>query len=473
MRPGRVIAIIVGALLALPALGVFFGGAALTVGAAVEQRDHGYFDETLDRLSTATPAITTAEADFEADSGPRWVLDFLDVSVRLQVDAVDAAAELFVGIGPANDVEAFLSGVARDEITEVDFRRNVSYRTVPGGLTSDAPGEQGFWAASASGGGRLALEWDVVDGDWVVVLMNGDGSPGILADVTVGVRSGALLGIGIGMLVIGALLLAAAVAIIVAGTRRRAEPEAETAAGTARPRALEPRPVAASPVRLEARVDSPLSPWLWLVKWFLAIPHFILLAILWVVSAVLTVLAGLAILFTGEYPRGIFDFNVGVMRWSWRVVFYAASGGLGTDRYPPFTLGEEPDYPATLDIAYPGKLSRGLVLVKWWLLAIPHYLVLAFMVGGGIGWWWDDAWGSDAVTWAGGLLGILVLIAAVILLFTSRYPEPLFDLIIGLNRWAFRVFAYTALMTDEYPPFRLDQGGREPVPAVEGEPLSM
>ena len=57
---------------------------------------------------------------------------------------------------------------------------------------------------------------------------------------------------------------------------------------------------------------------------------------------------------------------------------------------------------------------------------------------------------------------LLVLIAAVILLFTNRYPEPLFDLIIGLNRWAFRVFAYVGLMTDHYPPFRLDQGGREP-----------
>jgi hypothetical protein len=201
---------------------------------------------------------------------------------------------------------------------------------------------------------------------------------------------------------------------------------------------------------------------MWLVKWFLAIPHFVLLAFLWIAFAVLTLFAGVAILFTGRYPRGIFDFNVGVMRWSWRVLFYAASGGLGTDRYPPFTLDEQPDYPATLDVAYPAQLSRGLVLVKWWLLAIPHYIVLAFLMGGGIGWWWDTGRGGDAVTWSGGLLGVLVLIAAVILLFTSRYPEPLFDLIIGLNRWGFRVFAYAALMTDEYPPFRLDQGGREP-----------
>jgi hypothetical protein len=262
------------------------------------------------------------------------------------------------------------------------------------------------------------------------------------------------------------LLLAAAVAIILAGARRRPEPEAAVET----PRPLEPAPVAAHPVRLEAAIDTPLSPWMWLVKWFLAIPHFIVLVLLWIAFAVLTLIAGIAILFSGRYPRGIFEFNVGVMRWSWRVLFYAASGGLGTDRYPPFSLDPEPDYPATLDVAYPAELSRGLVLVKWWLLAIPHYIVLGFMVGGGVGWWWDDGRGADAITWGGGLVGVLVLIAAVILLFTSRYPEPLFDLIIGLNRWAFRVFAYSALMTDEYPPFRLDQGGREP--AFEAEPQS-
>lgn len=203
------------------------------------------------------------------------------------------------------------------------------------------------------------------------------------------------------------------------------------------------------PVQVNAHIDSPLSRWLWLVKWLLAIPHYVVLFFLWIAFTVVTVIAFFAILFTERYPRALFDFNLGVLRWSWRVSYYSYDA-LGTDRYPPFSLGENPDYPARLDIAYPERLSRGLVLVKWWLLAIPHYMVIGFFLGGAhLGWW------------SGGLIALLTVIAAVILAFTEKYPKDLFDLIIGLNRWVLRVTAYAALMTDKYPPFRLDLGGSE------------
>jgi hypothetical protein len=202
-------------------------------------------------------------------------------------------------------------------------------------------------------------------------------------------------------------------------------------------------------VLIQGELDPNVSRWLWLVKWLLAIPHYIVLAFLWLAAALLTVVAFFAILFTGRFPRGIFDFNVGVLRWSWRVAFYSCSV-LGSDRYPPFTLADA-DYPARLDVPYPEHLSRGLVLVKSWLLAIPHYLVLAALIGN---WGWaGDSWAS----WGLSLNGILVLIAAVILLFTGRYPRDIFGIVLGINRWALRVAAYVMLMRDEYPPFRLDR----------------
>lgn len=213
-------------------------------------------------------------------------------------------------------------------------------------------------------------------------------------------------------------------------------------------------PGQAFPLRISAHSDPRVSRWLWLVKWLLLLPHFVLLAFLWVAFFVTTVMAFFAILVTGTYPRTLLDFNVGVLRWTWRVMFYGY-GSLATDRYPPFSLHDVPDYPAHLDVDPPAQLSRGLVLVKWWLLAIPHYLVLAVVLGGG----WSAATDNRQHM---GLLPLLVLVAGVALLFTGRYPGRLFALVMGLNRWVFRVWCYAALMTDRYPPFALDQGGDEP-----------
>jgi hypothetical protein len=222
------------------------------------------------------------------------------------------------------------------------------------------------------------------------------------------------------------------------------------------------------PVHVDASLDPSTSRGLWLIKWLLLIPHYIVLTLLWIAFLVVSVVAFFSILVTSRYPRPLFDFNVGVLRWTWRVHYYGY-GALGTDRYPPFTLADVPDYPAHLDIPYPERLSRGLVLVKWWLLALPQYLVLSIFVGGGL---WAGSFGGTDGRWgaglgAGGLVGLLVLIAAVALLFTARYPKALYALVMGMDRWSLRVAAYVGLMTDAYPPFRLDQGGTDPgsVPA--------
>jgi hypothetical protein len=205
------------------------------------------------------------------------------------------------------------------------------------------------------------------------------------------------------------------------------------------------------PAQLEGILDPTLSRGMWLVKWLLAVPHYIVLAILWSAFPVVVLASGLMILFTGRYPVALFEFVVGVLRWNWRVAFYA-TGVLGTDKYPPFTLART-DYPATFDVSYPARLSRWKVLVKSWLLAFPHLIIVSVLAG--------VAWATVNGQAVGGLLGLLVFIAGLILLFTKVYNQGLFNLVMGIQRWVYRVFAYTSLLRDDYPPFRLDQGPRD------------
>jgi hypothetical protein len=215
-------------------------------------------------------------------------------------------------------------------------------------------------------------------------------------------------------------------------------------------------PTPVYPVRVTGRLDDHLSRWLWLVKWLLVLPHVLVLAVLWLGFVVLTAAAFVGIVLTGRYPRTLFEYNVGVLRWTWRVSYYAY-GALGTDDYPPFSLADDPDYPARFDVSYPEHLSRGLALVKWWLLALPHYLVVGLFVGGSA-----YAFSREDGVGGLGLIGLLVLFAGVALLVRGVYPRSIFELVLGMNRWALRVAAYAGLMTDQYPPFRLDLGGADP-----------
>ena len=485
---GRLVALIIGCLLILPGVGLLFGGAAIGITYAVARDSAGYLSLTMPVLSSSSPAITAGDAVVSTSSDvPSWVLDRLQLDVRMTARPLESGRTVFLGIAPASDLSTYLAGVAHDQVVGITDPRNDGGRTAvlratPGADRAPAPTSQTFWTASATGAGQQQLTWRVTGGQWAGVIMNADGSSGVAVSSSIGVRAGFLLPLALLMLGLGLVVTGGAVALIIIGANGSRPPAPSTPAAppvpadatgasaavpmaATAPADWQPHPRAVSPVALDARLDEPLSRWLWLVKWFLAIPHFFVLGFLWIAFSVVSILAFFAILFTGRYPRGLFEFNLGVLQWSWRVSYYCGNGGLGTDRYPPFSLGPEPDYPARLDIAYPERLSRGLVLVKWWLLAIPHYIIVGVLVGGGTWAWEQSRYGNAHLeVFGGGLLGLLVLIAGLSLLFAGHYPRALFDLVVGLNRWVYRVIAYAGLMTDVYPPFQLDEGGAEVPP---------
>lgn len=453
MKPWRVVLLVVGSLAAIAGIVLLVTGTLLGLAQATQRDDAGYFTTSGQSFSSDGYAVTSDKIDLGGPGPDEWWADQDVVTVRLRVKGF-REDPIFVGIGPESAVEKYLAGAPSDKVVDVDLDPfEAEYqRENPGGASRPArPEAQKFWVAEASGVGTQTITWDLQPGRWTVVVMNAESSRGIGFNLELGGRIDHLAAAGVICALIGVAILAFGAAMIVGGASGAGAGGSAKSGKDEEVTTANAGPSGPSPVALDGEIDPDLSRWKWLVKWILAIPHFIMLSILWVAFAVATLVAFFGILFTGRYPRGIFDFNVGVLRWTWRVSYYAISP-LGTDQYPPFTL-EPAAYPASLDVIYPERMSRSLVLVKWWLLALPHLVIVAALTGT-----FDRDGNGGGVS----LLFALVFVAAVTLLVKGRYPKGLFDFIMGIHRWAFRVIAYVALMTDCYPAFRLDQGGKEP-----------
>lgn len=170
------------------------------------------------------------------------------------------------------------------------------------------------------------------------------------------------------------------------------------------------------------------------IRAILLIPHFISLYFFQLAASITFFIATFAILFSGRYPRGLFDFYVGYTRWSTNVNAYIYSL---FDAYPPYSTEAAVNYPLQLEIDYPENPSRLLnfpffgILVKM-ILLIPHYVAIMFLYIGAL---------------------VVLFIAHFAILFTGSFPEGMHRFVTGVLRWSTRINAYTVAITDKYPPF--------------------
>lgn len=189
------------------------------------------------------------------------------------------------------------------------------------------------------------------------------------------------------------------------------------------------------PVVVEFDRDLAVDRWRPFVNWLLAIPHWIVLYGLNIVSRGIVLVSFFTVLFTKDIPDGLFNFQTMVNRYSFRVSTFV---GFMKNEYPPFEFQMDQADPggdaARYSITKPAEYNRWLPLVKW-LLLIPHYIVLVFLLLGAV---------------------VVEIIAMFTVLFTGQFPQGFRDYVIGVSRWANRVSAYFMLLVDEYPPFSLE-----------------
>ena len=198
------------------------------------------------------------------------------------------------------------------------------------------------------------------------------------------------------------------------------------------------------PVRLEADYPESSSRILALLgalvvpKMLLLLPHLIVLGLLGVVNMVVVFIGYLAVLLTGRYPEGLFNFVLGVGRWNYRMNAWFAGFA---DQYPPFSLGSEENHPVRLTVDYPESSSRLLALLGLLfmlpkvVLLLPHLIILYFL---------------DAVSYA------VIYIAFWAVLLTGTYPRGLFNFAFGIMRWQTRSDSWLLGLTDRYPPLSLE-----------------
>lgn len=227
--PGRIIALVVGILVLFPALGLLAGGGVLLWGDRVARGDDGYLTSSTESFSSSGYAITSTSINLA--TGADWVpMSSALGRARLAVTSTDPGSDVFVGIAREGDTRAYLGGVQRTIVTDVGSGSGPAIQT-GAGAPSSPPGEQDFWTAQASGSGTQSLTWSPTAGNWVLVVMNADGSAGVSVAARLGATVPALGGLAWGLLAVGLVLLILGVLAIVLAVHRPRAPAVPYGAG--------------------------------------------------------------------------------------------------------------------------------------------------------------------------------------------------------------------------------------------------
>jgi hypothetical protein len=249
MSAGRVLAVVFGVLVLLLASVLLLGGGAL-LSADVTERTDGYVLSPEDTLTGPGYALVSERIDLSTGA------DWMPVSAALGTARVEvtgtSGGETFIGIAPVSDATAYLGGVQRTVIDDLGVDSSVP-REEPGTAPSGPPTDQDFWTAQAAGPGTQRLTWVPAEGDWMLVVMNADGSAGISVDARIGATLPALDGLAAGLLIAGVVCVVIGVLLLVLAIRRPAD----------RPGPAQPVPwqVPAGPQPTGPPAAGPPPPW--------------------------------------------------------------------------------------------------------------------------------------------------------------------------------------------------------------------
>jgi hypothetical protein len=184
----------------------------------------------------------------------------------------------------------------------------------------------------------------------------------------------------------------------------------------------------AYPIRVDADRADHYNRFLPLIKWLLALPHYIVLFFLGIGALFVILISFFAVLITGRFPEGMWNYLIGVHRWGLRVYGYVL---LLTDEYPPFSLEDDPGYPVRLEADYPEHVDRWRPLVHW-LLIIPYFVIAYVLLI---------------------IAEFVVFFGIFVILFTAKLPEGMFKLILNPLVWMTRSQIYGYWLVTRYPPF--------------------